>query len=45
MTGPSITVTVHCGNNEIGGNCVELVTAKSRLILDVAVEEGQVSEV
>ena len=35
MAGPSITVTVHRGSNEIGGNCVEIATAKSRLILDV----------
>jgi ribonuclease J len=35
MAGPSITVTIHRGSNEIGGNCVELATAKSRLILDV----------
>ncbi len=35
MAGPSITVTVHRGSNEIGGNCVEITTAKSRLILDV----------
>src|SRR5690349_5467554 len=35
MTDPSITVTIHRGSNEIGGNCVEIVTAKSRLILDV----------
>jgi len=32
---PSITVMVHRGSNEIGGNCVEIATAKSRLILDV----------
>jgi ribonuclease J len=32
---PLITVTVHRGSNEIGGNCVEIATAKSRLILDV----------
>ena len=30
-----ITVTVHRGSNEIGGNCVEIATTKSRLILDV----------
>jgi ribonuclease J len=30
-----ITITVHRGSNEIGGNCVEIATAKSRLILDV----------
>jgi ribonuclease J len=30
-----ITITVHRGRNEIGGNCVEIATAKSRLILDV----------
>src|ERR1035437_1374047 len=35
MANSSITVTVHRGSNEIGGNCVELATAKSRLILDV----------
>ncbi len=35
MAGPSITVTIHRGSNEIGGNCVEIATAKSRLILDV----------
>jgi len=35
MAGPSITVTVHRGSNEIGGNCVDITTAKSRLILDV----------
>jgi ribonuclease J len=35
MAGSSISVTVHRGSNEIGGNCVEIVTAKSRLILDV----------
>jgi ribonuclease J len=35
MAGPSITVTVHRGSNEIGGNCVEIATAESRLILDV----------
>jgi glyoxylase-like metal-dependent hydrolase (beta-lactamase superfamily II) len=35
MAGSSITVTVHRGSNEIGGNCVEIATAKSRLILDV----------
>ena len=35
MAGPSITVTVHRGSNEIGGNCVEIATTKSRLILDV----------
>jgi ribonuclease J len=29
-----ITITVHRGSNEIGGNCVEIATAKSRLILD-----------
>jgi ribonuclease J len=33
--GPSISVTVHRGSNEIGGNCVEIATGKSRLILDV----------
>jgi ribonuclease J len=35
MAVPSITVTVHRGSNEIGGNCVEITTAKSRLIVDV----------
>jgi len=35
MAAPSITVTVHRGSNEIGGNCVEVATGKSRLILDV----------
>ena len=30
-----ITVTVHRGSNEIGGNCVEIATTRSRLILDV----------
>jgi ribonuclease J len=35
MAGSSITVTIHRGSNEIGGNCVEIATAKSRLILDV----------
>jgi ribonuclease J len=33
--GPLITVTIHRGSNEIGGNCVEIAKAKSRLILDV----------
>jgi ribonuclease J len=33
--GPLITVTIHRGSNEIGGNCIEIATAKSRLILDV----------
>jgi ribonuclease J len=32
---PLITVTVYRGSNEIGGNCVEVATARSRLILDV----------
>lgn len=35
MAAPSITVTVHRGSKEIGGNCVEAATGKSRLILDV----------
>jgi ribonuclease J len=35
MANSWITVTVHRGSNEIGGNCVELATATSRLILDV----------
>jgi ribonuclease J len=35
MAATSITVKVHRGSNEIGGNCVEIATAKSRLILDV----------
>lgn len=35
MSAPSITVTVHRGSNEIGGNCVEVATVKSRLIIDV----------
>jgi ribonuclease J len=30
-----IAVTVHRGSNEIGGNCVEIATPQSRLILDV----------
>jgi ribonuclease J len=30
-----IAVTVHRGSNEIGGNCVEIATPKSRVILDV----------
>jgi ribonuclease J len=35
MACSSITVKVHRGSNEIGGNCVEIATANSRLILDV----------
>jgi ribonuclease J len=35
MAAISITVKVHRGSNEIGGNCVEVATTKSRLILDV----------
>jgi ribonuclease J len=35
LADPLITITVHRGSNEIGGNCVEIATAKSRLILDV----------
>jgi ribonuclease J len=35
MAAAPITVKVHRGTNEIGGNCVEVATAKSRLILDV----------
>lgn len=35
MERSSISVTVHRGSNEIGGNCVEIDTSKSRLILDV----------
>ncbi|MGB7105112.1 MAG: MBL fold metallo-hydrolase [Candidatus Acidiferrales bacterium] len=31
----TITVAIHRGSNEIGGNCVEIATTKSRLILDV----------
>ncbi len=34
MAGSSITVTIHRGSNEIGGNCVEIATTKSRVILD-----------
>ena len=29
-----IAVTIHRGSNEIGGNCVEIASDKSRLILD-----------
>jgi ribonuclease J len=35
MAATWINVKVHRGSNEIGGNCVEVATAKSRLILDV----------
>ena len=31
----SIKLTVHRGTNEIGGNCVELVSLNTRLLLDV----------
>jgi ribonuclease J len=35
MAATSITIKVHRGSNEIGGNCVEIATDKARLILDV----------
>jgi len=35
MANSSIKVTIYRGSNEIGGNCVEVTTGKSRLILDV----------
>jgi ribonuclease J len=35
MAATWINVKVHRGSNEIGGNCVEVATAKSRLIVDV----------
>src|ERR1700733_11328325 len=35
MLSPPITVTIHRGSNEIGGNCVEIATTNSRVVLDV----------
>ncbi len=35
MTSSSITIAIHRGSNEIGGNCVEIATGTSRLVLDV----------
>jgi ribonuclease J len=35
MTSSSISITIHRGSNEIGGNCVEIATGTSRLVLDV----------
>lgn len=29
-------LTIHRGRKEIGGSCVELVTAKTRLVLDLS---------
>jgi ribonuclease J len=39
-----ITVTVHRGSNEIGGNCIEIATAKSRLILDVGMPLSEIMD-
>jgi ribonuclease J len=35
MAASPITITIHRGSNEIGGNCVEIATGTSRLVLDV----------
>jgi ribonuclease J len=35
MSGQPINVTIHRGSHEIGGNCVEVATEESRLIIDV----------
>jgi ribonuclease J len=44
MTNSPITVTVYRGSNEIGGNCVELATTKSRLILDVGMPLSEMAD-
>jgi len=44
MAHSSITVTVYRGSNEIGGNCVELATAKSRLIVDAGMPLSEMAD-
>jgi ribonuclease J len=44
MANSSITVTVYRGGKEIGGNCVELATAKSRLILDAGTPLSEMAD-
>lgn len=31
----ALTVTIHRGQNEIGGNCIEIASGKTRILLDV----------
>ena len=35
ISGDFIQITIHRGAEEIGGNCVEIATPSSRIILDV----------
>jgi len=44
MADPSISVTVHRGSNEIGGNCVEMASATSRLIVDVGMPLSEMTD-
>ncbi len=35
MVGNTMNLTIHRGTNEIGGSCVEISTANTRLLIDV----------
>jgi len=44
MDGPMLIIKVHRGAQEIGGNCIELKTTTSRLILDVGMPPTEMSD-